>query len=117
MLVVENNAQVGEFAAQLLDDLGYETELAPNAARALERLGAAGDGFDVVFSDVVMPRMGGVELGRRVRELWPELPVVLTSGYSHMLTKDARHGFPLLHKPYSVEDLSHILRRAIAGGN
>jgi hypothetical protein len=38
--------------------------------------------------------------------------VVLTSGYSHVLATDAHHGFPLLHKPYSVEELSHILRQA-----
>jgi hypothetical protein len=37
--------------------------------------------------------------------------VVLTSGYSHVLATDAHHGFPLLHKPYSVEELSHILRQ------
>jgi CheY-like chemotaxis protein len=67
----------------------------------------------VVFSDVVMPGMDGVELGRRLRERWPDLPVVLTSGYSHVLAEDARHGFPLLHKPYSVEDLSRVLRHAI----
>ena len=41
--------------------------------------------------------------------------VVLTSGYSHVLATDAHHGFPLLHKPYSVEELSHILRKAATG--
>ncbi len=114
VLVVEDNVQVGEFAAQLLDDLGYRTTLAPNAADALDLLEADAGAFDIVFSDVVMPGMGGVELGRRLRERWPALPVVLTSGYSHVLAEDARHGFPLLHKPYSVEDLARILGRTIA---
>ena len=116
VLVVEDNADVGEFAAQLLEDLGYEVEFAPNAAEALRLLEAGAGPFNVVFSDVVMPGMGGVELGRRLRERWPELPVVLTSGYSHVLAGDARHGFPLLHKPYSVEGLSRVLRQATAGG-
>ncbi|TCZ61188.1 hybrid sensor histidine kinase/response regulator [Roseicella aquatilis] len=113
VLVVEDNAQVGEFAAQLLEDLGYEGRLAPNAAEALRLLEADAGAFDIVFSDVVMPGMDGVELGRRLRKRWPGLPVVLTSGYSHVLAEDARHGFPLLHKPYSVEDLSRILTEAI----
>jgi PAS domain S-box-containing protein len=116
VLVVEDNAQVRDFAAQLLGDLGYVTELAPNATEALRLLERHGDTFDVVFSDVVMPGLGGVEFGRQVRARWPALPVVLTSGYSHILAEDARHGFQLLQKPYSVEDLSNVLRDATAIG-
>ncbi len=115
VLVVEDNAAVGEFATQLLEDVGYTTVLAGNAAEALSALEAPGNEFDLVFSDVVMPGMGGVELGRIVRERWPGLPVVLTSGYSHVLASDARHGFPVLHKPYSVEELARVLRQASWG--
>ena len=113
ILVVEDNAAIGEFATQLLRDLGYQTELATNAVDALACLDRDGP-FDLLFSDVVMPGVGGVELARTVRKRWPDLPVVLTSGYSHVLATDARHGFPLLQKPYSVEDLSHILRQTSA---
>ncbi len=113
ILVVEDNAAIGEFATQLLSDLGYRTEWAANAADALERLEGGAD-FDVVFSDVVMPGIGGVELARIIKRRWPDTPVILTSGYSHVLATDAHHGFPLLHKPYSVEELSHILRQATA---
>jgi PAS domain S-box-containing protein len=111
VLVVEDNAAIGEFATQLLQDLGYSTELASNAVEALARLEADAP-YDIVFSDVVMPGIGGVELARIVRGRWPSVRVVLTSGYSHVLATDAHHGFPLLHKPYSVEELSHILRHA-----
>ena len=113
ILVVEDNGAIGEFASQLLEDLGYETELAVTAADALTRL-EQGQGFDVVFSDVIMPGVGGVELARTIKQRWPHLPVILTSGYSHVLATDARHGFPLLHKPYSVEELSRILRQTRA---
>ncbi|PAX06790.1 hybrid sensor histidine kinase/response regulator [Sphingomonas lenta] len=115
VLVVEDNSAVGEFAAQLLEDLGYETVLAGNAGEALGMLEGAEEPFDLVFSDVVMPGIDGVDFGRRVRERWPGLPVVLTSGYSHVLAQDARHGFPVLHKPYSVEELSRVLREASWG--
>ena len=111
VLVVEDNAAIGEFASQLLQDLGYRTELAANAVEALARLESAPP-FDIVFSDVVMPGIGGVELARMIQRRWPGVRVVLTSGYSHVLATDAHHGFPLLHKPYSVEELSHILRQA-----
>ncbi|QJR05587.1 response regulator [Sphingobium yanoikuyae] len=72
------------------------------------------DDVDIIFSDVVMPGMNGVELGKEIRARWPDKTVVLTSGYSHALAEDSGHGFPLLHKPYSVEELSRILRDAAA---
>ena len=114
MLVVEDNVEVGTFSTQILQDLGYETVWAANADEALKVLSEANGsgGFDLVFSDVVMPGMGGVELGEEVRRRYPGLPVVLTSGYSHVLAEEGRHGFELLHKPYAVEDLSRALRRA-----
>jgi CheY-like chemotaxis protein len=112
VLVVEDNDQVGEFASQLLNDLGYSTLYAANADEAMAVLERERDSIDIVFSDVVMPGDSGVELGRRVRDRWPDLAVLLTSGYSHVLADDAHHGFDLLHKPYSVEELSRALRQA-----
>jgi DNA-binding NtrC family response regulator len=102
---------VGQFSTQLLQDLGYETVWAVNGREALTLLEEDDTRFDVVFSDVVMPGMSGIELGREVRQRYPSLPVVLTSGYSHVLAEEGRHGFELLHKPYAVEDVSRILRR------
>jgi CheY-like chemotaxis protein len=114
VLLVEDNTQVGEFAQQMLEDLGYQATWAPNADAALELLGENAGRFDVVFSDVVMPGMNGVDLGREIRRRCPGLRVVLTSGYSHVLAEESGHGFPLLQKPYSAEALVRILREALA---
>lgn len=62
-----------------------------------------------------MPGIDGLELGRQIRARWPEIAVVLTSGYSHVLADDSRHGFPLLHKPYSVNELSRLLGEICIG--
>ena len=114
MLVVEDNIEVGRFCTQILDDLGYATEWATNAEEALDTLGDDGTGFDVVFSDVVMPGMGGVAMAEVLRERLPHVPVVLASGYSHILARKDDHGFELLHKPYSAEQVSRVLQRVIA---
>lgn len=113
VLVVEDNAQVGEFATAALAELGYDSVLATDGHAALGLLGESCDRFHVIFSDVVMPGMGGIELGGEVRRLYPNVPIILTSGYSHVLAQNGQHGFELLHKPYSVEQLSHVLRKAI----
>ena len=73
-------------------------------------LGPECGAFDAVFSDVVMPGMNGVDLAREIRRRCPGLPVVLTSGYSHVLAQEGGHGFELLHKPYSADQLSRILQ-------
>ena len=113
VLVVEDNTEVGEFASQLLMDLGYQTTLARNAEEALQLLDEDADRFDIVFSDVVMPGMDGVSLGREIRRRLPHLPFVLTSGYSNVLAEEGNRDFELLQKPYSVEDLSRTLRQAL----
>ncbi|WP_412758560.1 hybrid sensor histidine kinase/response regulator [Methylobacterium radiotolerans] len=112
VLVVEDNTEVGTFAVQTLSDLGYVTVLAVDGPAALAELAKGANKFDVVFSDVLMPGMSGVELGQEIRRLYHDLPVVLTSGYSHILAQNGTYGFELLHKPYSIEQLSQILRKA-----
>lgn len=113
VLVVEDNNEVGTFAVQALAELGHAASLAESADRALALL-AAGKHYDVVFSDVVMPGMSGIELGKVIRRLYPRLPVILTSGYSSVLAEQGTHGFELLHKPYSMNDLAKAFERIIA---
>jgi PAS domain S-box-containing protein len=111
VLVVEDNQMVGEFAARLLEELGYETCWVSNAREALDLLNRSPGRFAVVFTDVVMPGMSGIDLAEKIKERDPEQPLVLTSGYSHVLAEKGTHGFELLQKPYSAESLSRVLRR------
>lgn len=114
VLVVEDNVDVGTFATQTLTELGYVTVWASNAEEALAELAKDADRFDVVFTDVVMPGMSGVDLAHRIRKEHHDLPVLLASGYSHVLARNGTYGFELLHKPYSVEQLSRLLRKVTA---
>jgi PAS domain S-box-containing protein len=113
ILIVEDNEDVGRFSTELLQDMGYATRRADNARQALALIAADQWAFDLVFSDVIMPGMNGVELATIIRERHPHLPVVLTSGYSSVLVENAHQGFELIQKPYSVEALSRALRKAI----
>jgi PAS domain S-box-containing protein len=111
ILLVEDNLTVGKFASGLLEELGQKTTWAGDAKTALDILETKAADFDVVFSDVVMPGMSGIELGQQINARWPHLEVILTSGYSHVLVEKGAHGFPLLKKPYSIEGLLAILRQ------
>ncbi|MGJ4947903.1 ATP-binding protein [Bradyrhizobium sp. HKCCYLS20291] len=114
VLVVEDNPEIGEFSTQLLEDLGYRTALARSGHDALRMIEANPAGFDLVLSDVVMPGMDGVTLGLEIRRRLPSIPIVLNSGYSDILADGDRHGFSLIHKPYSVDELSRVLRQVMA---
>ncbi|WP_316238939.1 ATP-binding protein [Bradyrhizobium sp. SZCCHNR1015] len=114
VLVVEDNPEIGEFSTQLLEDLGYRTVLARSGTDALRMIDENPESFDLVLSDVVMPGMDGVTLGQEIRRRLPMIPIVLNSGYSHVLADGDRHGFSLIQKPYSVDELSRVLRHVMA---
>jgi signal transduction histidine kinase/CheY-like chemotaxis protein len=107
VLVVEDDSLVAELAAGMLDELGFEAVVTHSAKEALQRLSGE-QRPTVVFSDIVMPGgISGIELARKIRDRFPELPVLLTSGYSEKVT--ATEGFPLLQKPYDMEALAAAL--------
>ena len=106
VLIVEDDTLVAELAAGMLDELGFETVVAHSAKEALDRL-TGGEKPKLIFSDIVMPGgISGIELARKVRDRFPELPILLTTGYSEQVA--GTHGFPVLQKPYELE----LARRA-----
>ncbi|MDF2605615.1 PAS domain-containing sensor histidine kinase [Sphingomonas sp.] len=109
VLMVEDNEVVGRFARTLLEELGQTTTWATNGESALRLLEESNGGFDLVFTDVVMPGISGIDLAKEVERRWPHCRVVLTSGYSHVLAEEGNHGFPLLRKPYSLDKLMSVL--------
>ena len=111
VLVVEDNIEVGTFAKDALTELGYATTLVHSAMEALAELTRNAERFDVVFTDVVMPGMTGIDLAQEIRRRHFDLPVVLTSGYSHVLSRNGSFGFELLQKPYSIEQLARVLHK------
>ncbi|HYZ49148.1 MAG TPA: PAS domain S-box protein [Sphingomonas sp.] len=111
VLLVEDNEQVSEFARHLLEDLGCDVISAASGEDALEKLDGARS--DIVFSDIVMPGLSGMELAQRIRERYPHLPVVLASGYSEDMVKVGPGAFELVRKPYGRGDLAEAFARAI----
>jgi two-component system NtrC family sensor kinase len=112
VLVVEDNIELGNFAADGLTELGYSITLVDNATDALTELVGDPDRFDVVFSDVVMPGMTGLDLAQTIRDRCIGVPIVLTTGYSEALSQGGVAGFDLVQKPYSIEELSRVLHHA-----
>ena len=104
VLLVEDNEQVRDFAAELLRDLDCEVESAADGKEALEKV--RDGGFDLVFSDVVMPGLTGLQLAQAIEQEWPDLPVLLATGYSQELAGERGLRFKVVAKPYDATTLS-----------
>jgi PAS domain S-box-containing protein len=115
VLLVEDNADVAEVARSLLLEQGYEVTHMQTADEAL-RILEAGFVVDLVFSDLVMPgQYNGLDLARAVRERWPDLPVLLATGYSDAANQSTDEGFALITKPYQPPALIVAVQEATAG--
>ncbi len=82
VLIVDDEPAVGATVSRLVRAAGYDPVYVNTAAAALERLEKEPDRFTVVLSDVHMTPMDGMALAQRVSEIWPSLPIILTSGDS-----------------------------------
>jgi len=119
VLVVEDQADVGDYAEAVLTEFGYTVLRAENADQALEVLNGAGTRIDLLFSDLIMPGgMNGVMLAREVKRRRPRINVLLTTGYAESSIErvDARGAeFELIQKPYKRTELATKVRRVIDG--
>ena len=113
-LLVEDHPEVSVVAQDYLAQCGYDVVHASTAEAALEILQSRSD-IDLVLSDIVMPGMSGLELGRLIRQFHATASIVLASGYSDKATEARSEGFALLQKPYSLEALQRVLGQVLSG--
>jgi signal transduction histidine kinase len=114
VLVVDDNEDVGIFAETLLEEIGYKVRRASSGEEALAL--ARSEAFDLVFTDVVMPGMSGLQLADTLKAERPALPVILTTGFSDEVLKSGTGGRAVVFKPYRLEALAEAIDQALAEG-
>lgn len=107
ILVVEDNLDAQYLVCEMLGAFGHEVDGVAHAEPALALL--AGQHYDVLFSDVSLPGMSGVELARRALAARPGLKVIFASGYGEALLGHLDFPFISLQKPYELEQLQAAL--------
>jgi two-component system NtrC family sensor kinase len=112
VLLVEDNEEVADVATAYLEELGYRVKSASGAQAGLDLLETE-KSVDIVFSDILMPGgMNGLELAATVRKRFPDITVLLTTGYSSGAQDAVRQGFEVLQKPYDLAGLARALHAA-----
>jgi CheY-like chemotaxis protein len=117
ILIVEDNAQIRRLTEARLSALGFRCISAPDANTAWTLIQAQSD-FALVFTDMVMPGpLSGYDLARKIAKHYPELPVLITSGFSENVLRERDIGadYPVLRKPYRQADLAEAVYAALAG--
>jgi PAS domain S-box-containing protein len=116
VLVVDDDESAAGFMGDLLDNWGLTPTVLRESPAALEAVRAQPQAFDLVVLDLTMPRMNGLELARRLRELRADLPLILYSGYSEGITEAQLRAAGVtarVRKPVDTEELLAILRRLL----
>ena len=115
ILLVEDDRSVADATQDLLHNMGFDTRWAGDGTAALAFV-ESDPNLALVLSDVVMPGgVSGLDLARTLRDRRPELPVLLTTGYSSYASEVVAEGFALIEKPYRREVLAASLRSAVEG--
>ena len=102
VLAVDDDPQVLELIAEMLEEIGCDVVTARTGMEALEKIGA--QHFDILITDINMPGLGGYEVAERANRLRPDLHIILLSGKE----ADGR-GLPLLRKPFLQSDLARVM--------
>jgi PAS domain S-box-containing protein len=112
VLIVEDSPEVAEVTASLVEQLGYRTTRVENAIEALNRL-QGGERIDLVLSDIVMPgSMNGIALAHEINNRYPDIPVLLASGYSDVVQANESR-FVILRKPFQLPALEKAMREVL----
>jgi CheY-like chemotaxis protein len=116
VLLVDDEKMVIDVGGQLLEKMGYEVLLASNGKEAVETYERNADTIEIVILDMIIPDMGGGEVYDRLKQINPDIKILLSSGYSldgkaaEILGRGC-DGF--IQKPFNIADLSQKLRETL----
>ena len=113
VMVVDDDPLVVASTAAMLEDVGHVVSEALSGVHALDLL-RLGTQVDVVVTDHARPGMTGSELARQIRLHWPELPIILATGYAELPTGEDP-GLPRLSKPYLLDELAEQIAKVVGG--
>ncbi len=120
ILIVDDEDMIVDVGGEILKSLGYKVLLARSGAEAIEIYKKQGDEIDMIILDMIMPEMGGAETFQNLKEINPEVKVLLSSGYSidglaTEIIEKGCNGF--IQKPFNMNDLSQKIREILEKKN
>ena len=116
LLLVDDEAELVESAARLLKRIGYHASGETDPCAALETLRDKPTEFDLVITDLTMPSMSGIQLAQQIKDINPDLPIILLSGFSQNTTAEKIDYSVIddfITKPINKDDLARVIRKVL----
>lgn len=110
MLIVDDDELIQAVLSRLLQKYGHKYETAGNGLSGIEKVKK--ESYDLVFLDTVMPKMDGAETLKIIKQIKPDLPVVIMSSSAKKLLEEEikkLHPYRFLHKPFEIKELAEIM--------
>lgn len=117
ILFVDDEESLVDLGKHFLERLGYQAVCVTDPIKALEIFSRQPDSFDLVITDMTMPKMTGISLARKILEIRPNIPIILSTGFSEQISVDNRVSEigikAQLMKPVSLKDLAEAIRKVL----
>ena len=119
ILFVDDEAALVDITKQMLQSLGYHVVTRTSSIEALEAFRTQPDQFDLLITDNSMPNMTGVELVRNIKQIRPDMPVIICTGFSETVLEEKVKTLGIagfIMKPIIRENIARVIRRALEYG-
>ena len=116
ILFVDDEKAITNMMQQILEKLGYHVKTSLNPEEALGLFKSKPDSFDIVITDMTMPQMTGAKLAEKLKEIRPDIPIILCTGHSSLIDEDKANQLGIsgyVMKPVSMSKIAKAIRKAL----
>ena len=116
ILLIDDEKQIIDIEQQLLERLGYKVTSKTDSKEALEEFAALPEKFDLVITDMTMPKMSGDQLARKILDIKPDIPVILCTGFNETITEEKALAMGIdrfIMKPIVKDELANAIRTVL----
>ncbi len=116
ILFVDDELPIADMSRQRLSLLGYKVTAVNSSRQALEHLSQAPDDYDLMITDMTMPRISGDQLAIEAKKIKPDIPIILCTGYSKKISKERARAIGInafLMKPVALSDMAETIRAVL----
>jgi PAS domain S-box-containing protein len=115
ILLIDDEQSVVETGTAILERLGYKVTPETNGPRALEIFGSSPGEFDLIITDYTMPKLTGTDLSTKIRQIRPDIPIILCTGFSEQITATVAMdlGVEFVMKPFSMKEIAEVVRKVL----